>query len=79
MWTCATRAVTLPGTRLECKEKLKMDSETKDESGEGTEQDMEETIEETPQFKLRDLRPEKDPIGAGRKGSPRSATRSFFR
>lgn len=56
-----------------------MDSETNDESGEGTEQDMEETIEETPQFKLRDLRPEKDPIGAGRKGSPNSATRSFLR
>lgn len=79
MWTCARRAVTLPGTRLECKEKQKMDSETNDESREDTEQDMEETIEETPQFKLRDLRPEKDPIGAGGKVSPKSAARSFLR
>jgi hypothetical protein len=56
-----------------------MDLETNDDSGESTEQDMAETTEETPQFKLRDLRPEKDPIGAGRKGSPNSGARSFFR
>ncbi len=52
-----------------------MDPETNDESGESTEQDMAETTEETPQFKLRDLRPEKDPIGAGRN---RAAQRPSF-
>ena len=56
-----------------------MDLETDDDSGESTEQDMEEATEETPQFKLRDLRPEKDPIGAGGKVSPKSAARSFLR
>ena len=69
----------MPGTRLECKEDLKMDSETKDETGESTEESTSETTEETPQLKLRDLRPEKDPIGAGRNISPKSASRSFIR
>ena len=56
-----------------------MEHETNDESDENTEQETPEQTEETPQFKLRDLRPEKDPIGAGRRGSPNSAARSFLR
>ena len=42
-----------------------MEPETNDESAESTDQATPEQTEETPQFKLRDLRPEKDPIGAG--------------
>jgi hypothetical protein len=79
MWTCATRAVTLHGTRQECKENLKMDPETNDESGESTDQDTPEQTEEAPQFKLRDLRPEKDPIGAGGKRSPSAGSGRFLR
>lgn len=44
-----------------------MDSEPKNETGDNSEQITEESKEKTPVFKLRDLRPEKDPIGAGGK------------
>lgn len=44
----------------------KMDPEPKDEAGESTEQNTQEQSQPTPLSKLRDLRPEKDPIGAGR-------------
>ena len=56
-----------------------MDPETNDETGESTEQDTAETNEEIPQFKLRDLRPEKDPIGAGRNRPARRAGGGFLR
>ena len=56
-----------------------MDPETNDESGESTEQATPEQTEETPQFKLRDLRPEKDPIGAGSKRSLKAGVNRFIR
>ena len=56
-----------------------MDAETNDKTGEGADQDPPETTEETPRFKLRDLRPEKDPIGAGRKGTTNAGVRRFIR
>ena len=43
-----------------------MEAETNDNRGESTEEKMPEQIETRPLSKLRDLRPEKDPIGAGR-------------
>ena len=45
-----------------------MDGEPNDESEESANQDLQEQIREVPQSKLRDLRPERDPMGAGRKG-----------
>ncbi|HEY3663095.1 MAG TPA: hypothetical protein VGL24_08075 [Chthoniobacterales bacterium] len=45
-----------------------MEAETKDNRGEGTEENVPEQNETRPLSKLRDLRPEKDPIGAGRGG-----------
>ncbi len=42
-----------------------MEAETKDSRGEGTEENTAEQSETLPLSKLRDLRPEKDPIGAG--------------
>jgi hypothetical protein len=43
-----------------------MDAEPKKKTGESTNQGTQEPTQETPQSKLRDLRPEKDPMGAGR-------------
>ena len=54
-----------------------MDAESNDESGESTEQGTQEQREKIPLSKLRDLRPEKDPMGAGRKRNP--ATNHFIR
>lgn len=59
-----------PGSNLDGKtqvnENPKMDAEPKEETGNSTDQGSTETVQETPQSKLRDLRPEKDPMGAGR-------------
>ncbi len=44
----------------------KMDSEPKEETGESSEQNTQEQSQKVSLSKLRDLRPEKDPIGAGR-------------
>ncbi len=58
----------------------KMDSEPKDETGESTEQSTrEQTSQKIPLSKLRDLRPEKDPIGAGRQRAAASARSHFLR
>jgi len=43
-----------------------MDAERNEKTGESTTQRTQEPSQETPQSKLRDLRPEKDPMGAGR-------------
>jgi hypothetical protein len=56
-----------------------MDAEKNDETGQSTEQGTQEPTKETPRFRLRDLRPEKDPIGAGRKGSPKAGVDRFLR
>lgn len=57
----------------------KMDSEPKDEAGESTEQSTQEQPQKIPLSKLRDLRPEKDPIGAGGKRSPDTGSTRFLR
>lgn len=49
-----------------------MDAEPNDETGESTNQGSPEAKPETPQSKLRDLPPEKDPMGAGRKHRPKT-------
>ncbi|MEO8044259.1 MAG: hypothetical protein ABI674_05080 [Spartobacteria bacterium] len=52
-----------------------MEAETTDSRSESTEENTPEQSETRPLSKLRDLRPEKDPIGAGRGGFLRSETR----
>ena len=47
-----------------------MDAERNEKTGESTTQGTQEPTQETPQSKLRDLRPEKDPMGAGRDSVP---------
>jgi hypothetical protein len=44
-----------------------MDGQPNDESEESANQELQEQIQEVPQSKLRDLRPERDPMGARRK------------
>ncbi len=51
-----------------------MDSEPKDEKGESTEQSTQEQPQKIPLSELRDLRPEKDPIGAGRQRPANSSS-----
>jgi hypothetical protein len=51
-------------------EDSRMDAEPKEKTGESTHQGTQEPTRETPQSKLRDLRPEKDPMGAGRDSLP---------
>ena len=52
-----------------------MEAETKDNRGEGTDENSAEQNETRPLSKLRDLRPEKDPMGAGRGGLLKSEPR----
>ena len=47
-----------------------MEAERKDNRGESTEENSAEQEQTLPLSKLRDLRPEKDPIGAERGGLP---------
>ena len=51
-------------------ENPRMDANPKDETGESNNQGSPEATVETPQSKVRDLPPEKDPMGAGRKRRP---------
>jgi hypothetical protein len=48
-----------------------MESEPNKETGDSTNQGSREPIRESPQSKLRDLRPEKDPMGSGRSREPK--------
>jgi hypothetical protein len=50
-----------------------MDAEPKEETHDSASTSTPEPAQETPQSKLRDLRPEKDPMGAGRRRSPKAA------
>lgn len=52
-----------------------MEADTTDNRGESAEEKTPQESETRPLSKLRDLRPEKDPIGAGRGGFLRSETR----
>lgn len=56
-----------------------MEPETNEENDESTEQEAQEQAEETFHFKLRDLRPEKDPIGAGRNRAAQRTGGGFLR
>jgi hypothetical protein len=47
-----------------------METEPDEETGDSANQGSPEPIQESPESRLRDLRPEKDPIGAGRKRFP---------
>ncbi|HEX4667998.1 MAG TPA: hypothetical protein VH207_15510 [Chthoniobacterales bacterium] len=47
-----------------------MEAETKEQSGERKEESAPEPTERSPVSKLRDLPPEKDPMGAGRPARP---------
>jgi hypothetical protein len=49
-----------------------MEAETKEQSGERKEESTPEPTERAPVSKLRDLPPEKDPMGARRARSPES-------
>ena len=51
-------------------EDSRMDAEAKEKTGESSNRGTQEPTQETPQSKLRDLRPEKDPMGAGRDSVP---------
>lgn len=53
---------------------LSMDAEPNDKTGDSTNQGGQEPTQEAPQSKLRDLRPEKDPMGAGRNRLPKTST-----
>ena len=44
-----------------------METKPTEEAGDSSSQNGLESTQESARFKLRDLRPEKDPIGAGRK------------
>jgi hypothetical protein len=50
---------------------LLMDSKPKEKTREATGQSSQDAPPEPPRSKVRDLRPEKDPMGAGRKKSPK--------
>lgn len=49
-----------------------MDTQPNEETSDNTSQGTPEPAQETPRFKLRDLRPEKDPMGAGRNRQPKT-------
>jgi hypothetical protein len=50
-----------------------MDAEPNEETGDSADEGSPETTPEGPQSKLRDLRPEKDPMGASRSRLPKSS------
>ena len=56
-----------------------MDSEPGNETGEKTEPETAEQTQEIPPSKVHDLRPEKDPMGAGRKRSTRAGAGHLLR
>lgn len=49
-----------------------MDTKPVEEADDRNSQSALETTQESSRFKLRDLRPEKDPIGAGRNRHPKT-------
>jgi hypothetical protein len=53
--------------QIRAREIASMDSEINDEKGDNSNQGSRDTTVETPQSKLRDLPPDKDPMGAGGK------------
>jgi hypothetical protein len=53
-----------------------MDAEPNENTGDSTNQGTQEPTQETPQSKLHDLRPEKDPMGAGRNPLPKTGAKN---
>lgn len=53
-----------------------MNAEPKDKTGDSANKGTQEPTPETPQSKLRDLRPEKDPMGAGRDSVPKTGKKN---
>lgn len=59
-------------------ENPKMDNEPKEETSDRTNRGTPEPTQEAPQSKLRDLRPEKDPMGAGRNRLPKTGAENLL-
>ena len=53
-----------------------METKPTEETGEGSGQNALKPTEQSSRFTLRDLRPEKDPMGAGRNRPPKSGAAS---
>jgi hypothetical protein len=54
-----------------------MDTKATEETGDSSSQSAPEPTQESSRFKLRDLRPEKDPMGAGRNRHPKTGAESY--
>ena len=53
-----------------------METKPTEEAGDGSSQSALEPTQECSRFKVRDLRPEKDPMGAGRNCHPKAGAES---
>ena len=53
-----------------------METKPTDEAGDTSSQNSLEPTQESSRYELRDLRPEKDPMGAGRSRHPKTAAES---
>ena len=62
--------------QLETNKNLRMQTKPTDEAGDTSSQNSLEPTQESSRYELRDLRPEKDPMGAGRSCHPKTAVES---
>ena len=62
--------------QLETNKSLRMETKPTDEAGDTSSQNALEPTEESSRYKLRDLRPEKDPMGAGCDCHPKTTAES---
>ena len=58
--------------QLETNKGLRMETKPTEEAGDTSSQNALEPTQESSRFNLRDLRPEKDPMGAGRNRHPKT-------
>jgi hypothetical protein len=58
--------------QLETNKGLRLETKPTEEAGDTSSQNALEPTQESSRFKLRDLRPEKDPMGAGRNRHPKT-------
>ena len=61
---------------LKTNQSLRIETEPTEEAGDSGSQNALEPTQESSRFKLRDLRPEKDPMGAGRNRRPKTGVES---
>ncbi len=54
-----------------------METKPTDEAGDTSSQNALEPTQESSRYKLRDLRPEKDPMGTGRSRLPKTGAKSY--